>query len=199
MGLAESHLIPLPSLHGRKGSSSLGRAPHNDIINFKSVVGIKPGDSDMMIRYHVDEYTCTLPMEYFIPSSLLHPGFMGKVLTLNHFPLKAGCENYPFWTRLLKTLSMVLILSSETLLTYWNRMHPLMRLMLYILQSSGFLCLVSTISDNSRLQLAPSIKSCKLWCQARYICLSPRQVRCELLSLFITFPSIIWILSFFTI
>ena len=33
--------------------------------------------------------------------------------------------------------------------------------------SSGFLCLVSTLSDNSELQLAPSIRSCKLWCQAR--------------------------------
>ena len=33
--------------------------------------------------------------------------------------------------------------------------------------SSGFLCLVSTLSDNSKLQLAPSIRSHKLWCQAR--------------------------------
>ena len=33
--------------------------------------------------------------------------------------------------------------------------------------SSGFLCWVSTLSDNSKLQLAPSIRSCKLWCQAR--------------------------------
>ena len=33
--------------------------------------------------------------------------------------------------------------------------------------SSGFLHSVSTLSDNSRLQLAPSIRSHKLWCQAR--------------------------------
>ena len=33
--------------------------------------------------------------------------------------------------------------------------------------SSGYLCLVSIHSDNSRLQLAPSIKCHKLWCQAR--------------------------------
>ena len=32
--------------------------------------------------------------------------------------------------------------------------------------SSGFLCSVSTLSDNSKLQLAPSIHTCKLWCQA---------------------------------
>ena len=33
--------------------------------------------------------------------------------------------------------------------------------------SSGFLCLVSILSDNSKLQLAPSICTCKLWCHAR--------------------------------
>ena len=33
--------------------------------------------------------------------------------------------------------------------------------------SSGFLHLVSTFSDTSKLQLAPSKTSCKLWCQAR--------------------------------
>ena len=33
--------------------------------------------------------------------------------------------------------------------------------------SSGFLYLVSALSDNSKLQLAPSIRSHKLWCQAR--------------------------------
>ena len=32
--------------------------------------------------------------------------------------------------------------------------------------SSGFLCSVSTLSDNSKLQLVLSIRSCKLWCQA---------------------------------
>ena len=33
--------------------------------------------------------------------------------------------------------------------------------------SSGFLHLVSTHSDNSKLQLAPGVRSHKLWCQAR--------------------------------
>ena len=35
------------------------------------------------------------------------------------------------------------------------------------LVSSGFLHLVSTLSDNSKPQLAPSIQTHKLWCQAR--------------------------------
>ena len=33
--------------------------------------------------------------------------------------------------------------------------------------SSGFLHSVSTLSDNSKPQLAPSIHTCKLWCQAK--------------------------------
>ena len=37
--------------------------------------------------------------------------------------------------------------------------------------SSRFLCLVSTISDTNKLQLAPSSKSHELWCQARALLL----------------------------
>ena len=33
--------------------------------------------------------------------------------------------------------------------------------------STDFLCLVSTLSDNCKPWLAPSIRCCKLWCQAR--------------------------------
>ena len=33
--------------------------------------------------------------------------------------------------------------------------------------SSGFFCSVSTLSDNSKPQLAPNIHTCKLWCHAR--------------------------------
>ena len=42
--------------------------------------------------------------------------------------------------------------------------------------SSGILCLVNTISDNSRPQLAPSVKSQKLLCQARALLLPIPQV-----------------------
>ena len=41
--------------------------------------------------------------------------------------------------------------------------------------SSGFLHLVSTISEASRLQLAPSIKSHKLWSQVRTLLLPVSQ------------------------
>ena len=39
-GLAENHLIPLPSLHGGEGSSFLCNAPPNDMVNTESVVGL---------------------------------------------------------------------------------------------------------------------------------------------------------------
>ena len=42
--------------------------------------------------------------------------------------------------------------------------------------SSGFPCLVNTVSDASRLQLDLSIKSHKLWCQARALPLPVSQV-----------------------
>ena len=41
--------------------------------------------------------------------------------------------------------------------------------------SSGFLHSVSTVSDTSRPQLAPSIKSHMLWCQARALLLPVSQ------------------------
>ena len=37
--------------------------------------------------------------------------------------------------------------------------------------SLGFQCLVRTVSDTYNLQLAPSIKSHKLWCQAKMLLL----------------------------
>ena len=67
---------------------------------------------------------------------------------------------------------MVLISSSLTPSKHWNWMHPLMSL--DAMPSSvppGFLHSVSTISGNSKLQLAPSIISDKLWCQVRVLLL----------------------------
>ena len=55
-GLAESHPIPSPSLHGGEGSSFPGLVPSNDTVNSESMVGFKPGDSGVVIGYHVDEF-----------------------------------------------------------------------------------------------------------------------------------------------
>ena len=34
--------------------------------------------------------------EQFIACSHIYSGFIGKVLSLNHFPLEPGCEDYSF-------------------------------------------------------------------------------------------------------
>ena len=50
-GSVESHLIPLPSLHDGEGSSFPGLVPSDDAVNSESVMGIKPGDSSVVIGY----------------------------------------------------------------------------------------------------------------------------------------------------
>ena len=158
-GSIESHLIPPPSLHDGEGSSFPGLVLSDDVVDSDSVMGIKPGDSSVVIGYQVDEFTCTWSAD---------PGLTGKVSSLTHFPLEPGCEDYAFLdeavadfeqgldsihTDSLKTLELDTSLEENDAITSSV--------------SSGFLCSVSTISDNSKLLLAPRICTCKLWCQAR--------------------------------
>ena len=56
-GLAESHQIPPPSLHSEEGSSSPGLVSSDDTVDSESAVGIKPGDSCVVIGNQVDEFT----------------------------------------------------------------------------------------------------------------------------------------------
>ena len=95
-GLAESHLIPMPSLHGGEGSSFPGLVPSSDTVDSESAMFIKLGDSGEVIRYQVDEFACTWSAEQFVAHSHIYPGFTGKVSSLTHFPLELGCEDYPF-------------------------------------------------------------------------------------------------------
>ena len=55
-GSIESHLIPPPSLHDGEGSLFPGLVPSDDAVNSDSVMGIKPGDSSVVIGYQVDEF-----------------------------------------------------------------------------------------------------------------------------------------------
>ena len=79
----------------------------------------------------------------------IYPGFTEKVSALTHFPLEPGCEDYSFWTKLSKTLSMVLILSSQDSMetpeldVSFDETDAISSLV-----SSGFTCLVTTHSDN---------------------------------------------------
>ena len=81
----ECHPIPLPSLHDGKGSFS-GLVPSDDMVDSESVMGIKPGDSSVVIGYQVDEFTCNWSAEWFVAHSHIYPGFTGKVSSSTHFP-----------------------------------------------------------------------------------------------------------------
>ena len=154
----ESHLILPPSLHGEEGSSFPGLVTPNDAVNSKSVVGMTPGDSSVVIGYQVHEFSYTWLAEHFVAHSYIYPGFMGKVSSLTHFPLEPGCEDYSFWTSQWQTLNRVWIQSSLTPSRHQNWM-PHLRQPHGVLFSvlSGFLHLLSTISNTSKLQLASNI------------------------------------------
>ena len=95
-GSIESHPIPPPSLHDGEGSSFPGLVPSDDVVDSDSVMGIKPGDSSVVIGYQVDEFTHTWSAEQFVAHSHIYPGFTGKVSSLTYFPLEPGCEDYAF-------------------------------------------------------------------------------------------------------
>ena len=140
----------------------------DDVVDPDSVMAIKPGDSGVVIGYQVDEFTCTWSAEWFVARSHIYPGFTGKVSSLTHFPLEPRCEDYAFLDQAVadfeQGLDSILTDSLETpdLDTSLQESDAVTSLV-----SSGFLHSVSTISDNSKPQLAPSIRTHKLWCQAR--------------------------------
>ena len=100
--LAESPDLP-PSLHGGEGSYLPGSTPPNEIVNSKSVVGIKTGDSGVVSGYNTVEFTHTWLIKYFTARSHIYPGFTGKVSVLTYFPLEPRCEDYPCeWLKIFK-------------------------------------------------------------------------------------------------
>ena len=96
-------------------------------------MGIKPGDSSVVIAYQVDDFTCTWSAEQFVAHSYIYPGFTSKVSSLTHFPLEPGCM--PFWIRLLLTLNKDWTPSSLIHLKHWNWTLPWRSLMPLHLQS----------------------------------------------------------------
>ena len=134
-GLAESYPIPLPSLHGGEGSSFPGLVPSNDTVDSESVMGVKPGDSGIVIGYQIDEFTHTWSAEQVVAHFHIYPGFTGKVSSLTHFPLEPVCEDYSFWTRPWLTLNKAWIPPSLIPLRHQNWMLPWMSLMPFHLQS----------------------------------------------------------------
>ena len=142
--------------------------PSYDTVDSESVMGIKPGDSGVVIGYQVDGFTDTWSAEWFVVHSHIYPGFTGKVSSLTHFPLEPGCEDYAFLDQAVadfeQGLDSTLNDSLKTLELGTSLDEP------DVVTSSisfGFLYLVSTLSDDSQPQLVPSIHTHKLWCQAR--------------------------------
>ena len=88
--------------------------------------------------------------------------------SLTHFLLEPGCEDYAFLDQAVsgfeQGLDSILTDSLKTLELDTSLEEPDA---VTSSVSSGFLCLVSTLSDNFKLWLAPSIHTRKLWCQAR--------------------------------
>ena len=117
------------------------------MVDCESLVHIKAGDSGVVIGYQVDEFTYTWFEEWFATHSHIYSGFTGKVSSLTHFPLEAGCEDYSFLDQVVadfeQGLDSILIDFIETP----QLDTSLMSLMPLHLQSSGFLHLVSIISD----------------------------------------------------
>ena len=103
----QGHLIALPSLHCRQGSSVPGSSPPDDMVNSQSVMVGKPGDIDVVIWYQAEEFTHTWLAEHFITQPHIYPGFTEKVSTLCHLPLKLAVRIIPVGARLLRTSSMV--------------------------------------------------------------------------------------------
>ena len=162
-------MIPLPSIHDGEGSSFPGLVPSDDAVNSESVMSIKPGDSSVVIGYQVDEFICTWSARQFVAHSHIYPGFTGKVSSLTHFPLEPGCEDYAFLDQAVadfeQGLDFILTDSLKTPELDASLDEP--DVVTSSSVSYGFLHSVCTLSDNSKPQLAPSIRIHKLWCLAR--------------------------------
>ena len=114
--------------------------------------------------------------------------------SLTHFPLEPGCEDYAFLDQAVadfkQGLDSILTDSLETpdLDTSLQESDAVTSSV-----SSRFLHSVSTVSDNSKLQLAPSICTCKLWCQARAllapVSLATKMSASELIHYFSSHPA----------
>ena len=166
----ESHPIPLPCLCDGEGSSFPGLVPSDDAVNSDSVMGVKPVDSGVVIGYQIDEFTLHLVCRV-VCGPLPHLSWVHwQGVIINPFFLEPGSEDYAFLDQAVadfkQGLDSILTDSLKTLELDTSLEEPDA---ITSSVSSGFLHSVSTLSDNSKLQLALSIHTRKLWCQARAI------------------------------
>ena len=108
--------------------------------------------------------------------------------------MEPSCEDYSFLDQAFadfeQGLDSILTNSLETpeLDTSLDELDAIMSSV-----SSGFLCSVSTLSDYSKPWLASSIRSCKLWCQARAllapVSLATKMSASKLIHYFSSYPT----------
>ena len=73
----------------------LNASPH-EMVKWNIAVVVETGDSGVVIRYQVDEFTHPWLEEQFISQLHIYPGFIGKVSTLTHFNQAVTMRIIPF-------------------------------------------------------------------------------------------------------
>ena len=143
-----------------KGVFFPGLVPSDDTVNSESVMSVKLGETGLVIGYEVDG---------FVAGSHIYSGFTGKVLSFTPFLLELGCEAYSFldeavvdFEQGLDSILLTISLETQELDTSMDDPDAITSSVF-----SGLLHLVSTLSDLSKPHPAPSIRSHKLWCQAK--------------------------------
>ena len=145
------------------GSSFPGLVPSDEMVDSESVMGINPGDFDVVIGYQVDEFTHTWSAEQFVAHSHIYPGFTGKVSSLTHFPLELGCEDCSFLDQAMADFEQGL----DSILTYFLEtpeldasLVSLMSFHLQILQGFFTSLVLFLIILNHSLLLASDLINC---------------------------------------
>ena len=154
------------------------------MVNSESVVGITPGDSGVMIGYQVDGFTYIWSAEQFVANLHIYPKFVGKVSSHKHFPPEPGCEDYSFLDQAVADFEQGVhsilpdCLETPELDTSYEEPDVISSSV-----STGFHCLVSTVSDTCKPQLDSSVRSHNYGARLGhffYLCLWPP--RCQHLN-----------------
>ena len=131
-----------------------------------------------------------------LPAPTFILGTLATMSSLTHFPLEPECEDYAFLDQAVadfkQRLDSILTDSLETPELDASLDEP--DAITSSSVSSGFLHSVSAHSDNSKLQLAPTIHTHKLWCQARAllapVSLATKMLASKLIHYFSSHPAV---------
>ena len=150
--------------HGKEGPLFKVFFFHLVTQSTRNLVGIKPGYSSVVTGYQVDEFTFTWLAVFCYSITHLfwvhRQGFSTKPLLTwtrvwGSFILDQGVADFKYGHDFIFTDS-VIVLELDASFDKTDVMTASV--------SSEFLCLNSILSDDSKLQLGPSIKSCQLRC-----------------------------------